>query len=122
MNTGQRVLIFRVTLLLALAILSVQNSAAQAAAYSTIYNFQGGTDGESPHAGLTLGKDGKLFGTTYTGGTGGYGTVFELASVVALGPYNDMVLGNFNNNGNLGIATSSNQIALGNGDGLFNRR
>jgi uncharacterized repeat protein (TIGR03803 family) len=35
-------------------------------------------DGLSPAAGLTLGGSGRLYGTTYTGGMYGYGTVFEV--------------------------------------------
>jgi uncharacterized repeat protein (TIGR03803 family) len=36
------------------------------------------TDGESPFAGLTFDASGNLYGTTYLGGTGTYGTVFKL--------------------------------------------
>jgi uncharacterized repeat protein (TIGR03803 family) len=52
---------------------------------TTIYSFKGGTDGNQPRSGLTLGPEGTLYGTTYLGGgTGGTascnscGTVFEL--------------------------------------------
>jgi uncharacterized repeat protein (TIGR03803 family) len=37
------------------------------------------TNGASPHAGLIEDAKGNLFGTTYSGGTSGYGTVFEIA-------------------------------------------
>jgi uncharacterized repeat protein (TIGR03803 family) len=41
---------------------------------TTIYEFQGGSDGGQPRAGLTIGPDGTLYGTTdWT-----YGTVFNL--------------------------------------------
>ena len=44
-----------------------------------LHSFQGSEDGVNPTAGLTFGKDGKLYGTTLTGGTGGGGgTVFCL--------------------------------------------
>jgi len=43
-----------------------------------IYNFQGGSDGSYPTAGLIFDKSGNLYGTTSNGGTGGGGTVFEL--------------------------------------------
>jgi uncharacterized repeat protein (TIGR03803 family) len=46
---------------------------------SIVYSFAGGSgDGEHPYAGVIQGNDGNLYGTTYQGGTGGYGTVFKL--------------------------------------------
>jgi uncharacterized repeat protein (TIGR03803 family) len=44
---------------------------------SILYNFEY-TDGASPSAGLTLGNDGNLYGTTRMGGAYGYGTVFKI--------------------------------------------
>ncbi len=41
---------------------------------TTIYEFQGGSDGGQPRAGLTIGPDGTLYGTTQWT----YGTVFNL--------------------------------------------
>ena len=37
-------------------------------------------DGSRPYAGLALGPDGALYGTTNEGGTGGYGTVFRVTT------------------------------------------
>jgi len=51
---------------------------------STIYTFQGGTDGAYPYSGITIGPDGSLYGTTYQGGMlegcveVGCGTVYKL--------------------------------------------
>ncbi|MGB9074098.1 MAG: choice-of-anchor tandem repeat GloVer-containing protein [Terriglobales bacterium] len=45
--------------------------------YNVIYRFTGGTDGVWP-VGLVVGSNGNLFGTTYSGGLYGYGTIFEL--------------------------------------------
>jgi len=50
---------------------------------STLYEFQCGTDGAEPEAGLTAGKGGVLYGDTLYGGgaslcSGGCGAVFEL--------------------------------------------
>ncbi|HWE06924.1 MAG TPA: choice-of-anchor tandem repeat GloVer-containing protein, partial [Rhizomicrobium sp.] len=42
-----------------------------------LHRFQG-TDGSKPAAGLVQGSDGSLYGTTESGGTDGFGTVFEL--------------------------------------------
>lgn len=45
--------------------------------YTLLHTFQG-TDGAQPDANLTLGPDGKLYGTTATGGPYGGGVVFQL--------------------------------------------
>jgi uncharacterized repeat protein (TIGR03803 family) len=38
-----------------------------------------GSDGQTPYAGLIQGSDGDFYGTTYTGGSAGFGTVFKVA-------------------------------------------
>jgi uncharacterized repeat protein (TIGR03803 family) len=48
---------------------------------TAVYGFTGGGgdgDGFDPLGSLLLGKSGRLYGTTATGGTGGFGTVFEV--------------------------------------------
>src|SRR5689334_16399231 len=41
---------------------------------TTLYSFRGGTDGSGPLAGVYVGPDGNLYGTTYRGGgTGCHG-------------------------------------------------
>ncbi len=45
---------------------------------STLYNFTGGNDGYGPNDGIVFGPDGSLYGTTYHGGAGNYGTVYKL--------------------------------------------
>jgi uncharacterized repeat protein (TIGR03803 family) len=45
---------------------------------TVLYGFSGGTDGNSPFAGLIRDKEGNLYGTTFLGGSYGYGTVFKL--------------------------------------------
>lgn len=52
-------------------------------AVTTLHNFcsQGGsacTDGENPYASLVLGRDGKFYGTTSSGGAYGGGTIFSI--------------------------------------------
>ncbi len=42
-----------------------------------LYNFTGGLDGSTPHAGL-IWLDGLLYGTTMAGGASGNGTVFSV--------------------------------------------
>jgi uncharacterized repeat protein (TIGR03803 family) len=69
-----------------------------------LYSFQTGNDGGYPYAGVTIGPDGALYGTT-TGGGGsecanGCGTVYRLtppalACKTALCPWNETVLYRF---------------------------
>lgn len=48
---------------------------------TVLHNFTGTpNDGESPDAALILDSAGNLYGTTYSGGTYGYGTLFKLSS------------------------------------------
>jgi uncharacterized repeat protein (TIGR03803 family) len=46
---------------------------------TVLYNFQGGSDGSYPFAGLITDGKGNLFGTTYRGGPYDCGTVFKLS-------------------------------------------
>jgi uncharacterized repeat protein (TIGR03803 family) len=47
-------------------------------AFASLYSFTGSSDGAEPIPGLTQGVDGNFYGNTITGGSGGYGTVFQL--------------------------------------------
>lgn len=65
-----------------------------------LYSFQGGTDGATPYSPVAFGPDGTLYGATSAGGTGGYGTVYNLrppATVckTALCPWEETVLYRF---------------------------
>lgn len=54
---------------------------------TTLYNFCSSancTDGQEPQAGLILASDGYLYGTTYSGGASGYGTVFKISAAGTL--------------------------------------
>lgn len=46
---------------------------------TVLHTFTGGNDGGIPFAGLIRDAAGNLYGTTYSGGAGGAGTVFKLA-------------------------------------------
>jgi uncharacterized repeat protein (TIGR03803 family) len=67
--------------------------------FNPLYSFQGGSDGKSPEAPLTIGPDGSLYGTTVFGGNDNCGIVFNLrpaptrpASVLT--PWRETVLHN----------------------------
>ncbi|MGA2135016.1 MAG: choice-of-anchor tandem repeat GloVer-containing protein [Bryobacteraceae bacterium] len=62
---------------------------------STIYSFTGLADGANPVSDLALGNSGVLYGTTYSGGANGYGTVFELTPGKTGQPWNEKVLYSF---------------------------
>ena len=53
---------------------------------TTLYSFQGGSDGEYPVAGLIFDQAGNLYGATANAGTANGGTVFEFTS--AYGSWN----------------------------------
>jgi uncharacterized repeat protein (TIGR03803 family) len=48
-------------------------------AFTNLYTFTGGLDGNHPSSGLILGADGNLYGATFGGGTYGGGTIFQLS-------------------------------------------
>jgi uncharacterized repeat protein (TIGR03803 family) len=51
-----------------------------------LYSFTDGYDGAYPEAGLVQANDGNLYGTTYEGGTNGYGDIFRITTNGALTP------------------------------------
>ena len=59
-------------------LLLVCASSLHAQTYTVIHNFSGAQDGAHPYTGLTMDSTGHLYGTTFAGGTGRYGTVFSL--------------------------------------------
>ena len=47
--------------------------------YTGLHDFTGGMDGANPWGGVTIGTNGKLYGTTGAGGLNGLGVVWEIA-------------------------------------------
>lgn len=47
--------------------------------YTDLYDFTGGSDGGYPGGGVTVDKNGNLYGTTVLGGSNNYGVVWEIA-------------------------------------------
>lgn len=60
-----------------LALLLVATQLVQAQSYTVLKHFGGGSDGSTPQAGLAAAGD-VLYGTTWSGGTLDYGTIFKL--------------------------------------------
>ncbi len=46
--------------------------------YSSLHDFTGGSDGENPYSNVVFDANGNLYGTTSSGGSQGYGVVWEI--------------------------------------------
>ncbi len=63
---------------------------------TVLYRFQFGTDGNNPAAGVVLGPDGSLYGTTAVGGSFNAGTVFQLTPpAIQGGLWTESIIYNF---------------------------
>ena len=118
MQTPGRILPSQAALLAALLIITAHSAASQTPRFVTLYSFQGAADGSMPN-GVLIGKEGQLYGTTFTGGLSecGYfgvlcGTVFELISAKG-SPWTKTVIFNFN-----GINGAASNAHLTFGPGL----
>ena len=89
---------------------------------TTLYAFQGARDGYAPQAGLVFDTKGDLFGTTYGGGPGNAGEVYELTPAAGVwsktriygfstqNPRSNVVFGP---NGNIYGVVSGGQLSTG---------
>jgi uncharacterized repeat protein (TIGR03803 family) len=91
-HTVRRTTGLQATILVALALLTARGGAAQV--FATISEFQGGSEGANP-GNLIFGTNGALYGATASGGSSGYGTVFELAPLTG-DTWGKVVLFSFN--------------------------
>ena len=63
---------------------------------TVLYSFKGGTaDGSGPQGSVTRIANGVLYGTTFTGGAGAAGTVFQLTPPTSAGAWTETVIYNF---------------------------
>ena len=60
---------------------------------TTLHTFLGDGDGYGPNSALVIDNKGNLYGTTFTGGAGGYGIVFELQK--SNGSWTEIILHSF---------------------------
>ena len=90
---------------------------AQSQTYKVIYSFTGqGSDGSSPYGGPVLDSKGNLFGTTYTGGIYGSGSVYRLSPSGSSWTYSSLY--SFKA-GTDGVGPGFGSLAIGPGDVLF---
>jgi len=85
---------------LLLLLLMFGSLSARSQTFQTLYGFQAPPDGNYPEAGLVADSKGALYGTTYGGGSGGWGSVFQL--VQQNGVWTENVLHDFTCCGNDG--------------------
>ena len=62
--------------------------------FKTLYSFKGAPDGVFPYGAVLFDAAGRLYGTTYYGGTNDLGTVYQLSPSGA-GEWNERVLYSF---------------------------
>jgi hypothetical protein len=102
MHTVRQAVTWEAAILVAITLFTARGGDAQASAFATLYSFKEDSDGASPN-GVTLGKNGALYGTTQFGGTNTCGvnvayhcgTVFELSPAKG-SPWTKTMLHNFN--------------------------
>lgn len=77
---SRRAIVVLVILIFVPLFLATSSKTVQAQTYKVIHTFTNkGSDGGSPYGGPALDQQGNLYGTTYTGGTQGSGSVYRLS-------------------------------------------
>jgi uncharacterized repeat protein (TIGR03803 family) len=78
-----------------------------------LHSFTDGIDGGFPTAGLIFDRQGNLYGTAWVGGSGGYGTVFELTPSGGSWTFNVIYNGGGQYGGSLTIDSAGNLYGAG---------
>lgn len=94
MIMNRKINLTRTPLLSILALLILTTASFAATGGRIIYSFTGGVDGGDPATRIVFDAAGNGYGTTVSGGTFGYGTVFELKRMSG-GKFEETVLHNF---------------------------
>ncbi|MGC2109089.1 MAG: choice-of-anchor tandem repeat GloVer-containing protein [Candidatus Korobacteraceae bacterium] len=68
-----------VTVAIGFGLVAMSAARASGQTYHVLYSFTGGADGSGPFGGVTMDAAGNLYGTTYSNGVHGFGTVFKLS-------------------------------------------
>ncbi len=84
-----------------------------AGTFKSLYSFSGGNDGGYPYANLVQASDGNLYGTTYTGGSNGWGTVFKITTAGAFTNLYSFTGGNDGQNPASGLVDGGNGNLFG---------
>jgi len=83
---------------------------------TVLHSFTGNSDGNGPYAGVVFDRLGKLYGTTYEGGSAGLGIVYELTPR-KLGAWSETILHTFEGQGgNDGAQPLAGVVLDNNGD------
>ena len=88
-----------------------------------LYSFTGGADGSTPRAALIQGNDGLFYGTTYSGGTAGNGTIFRMTPAGNVTPVFSFPGGGLGARPRAALLLASNGTFMGTTEsgGAFNR-
>src|ERR1700685_781249 len=90
MKTASRMPTRTILLAISIAFLLLLPRSTQAQTFHVIYTFTGHSNAQNPIAGVTLDRQGNVYGTTAWGGEDAPGTVYELESAGSGFTYNEL--------------------------------
>jgi uncharacterized repeat protein (TIGR03803 family) len=94
-------------LIIIILALSVGIPLVSAQTFIPLYSFTDGNDGANPFASLVQASDGNFYGTTFYGGTNGYGTIFQITTGGVLTPLYSFTGGNDGANPRAGLVQAN---------------